>query len=266
MKEYFYYKTIRRTIIQFLDVFNDINIARYDNEGNELKRVNVPIRFGPKSKAYLFIREQQKYEEKLPMISVSLQSIEFDSERMSARHENIVVSKNIDNRTVNFYKNAVPYNLGFTLTMWTLHMVDVDQIYEQILPYFAPHAFIRVSVPELDTIVEVKVILDSCTPDITNDVSEEEVRIIKWDTSFTVQTWLFKPITDSAIIDKIYINYYTEENNWGRRNTNSTIVSTGSIPPLEYSPSNDDEPSQSTALIGLGYDDDAKLMFEYEVF
>ena len=75
MKQYFFYKTFRKTIIQFLDIFNDIYIARYDIDGNVLRQVNVPIKFGPKSKAYMFIRNQQKTEEMLPMITVELQGI-----------------------------------------------------------------------------------------------------------------------------------------------------------------------------------------------
>ena len=108
METYFYYKTIRRTIIQFLDMFNDINIARYDIAGNELRRVNVPIKFGPKSKAYLYLREQQRNEEMLPMISINLNGMAYDPNRMGARHENITVIKDLGARTLDYYKNAVP--------------------------------------------------------------------------------------------------------------------------------------------------------------
>ena len=263
MNTYFYYKTIRRTIIQFLDMFNDINIARYDIAGNELRRVNVPIKFGPKSKAYLYLREQQRNEEMLPMISINLNGMAYDPNRMGARHENITVIKDVGARTLDYYKNAVPYNLEFNMTIWALHMVDIDQIYEQILPYFAPHVFMRIHIPELDTTVEVKVILESCTPEMTDDTAEEEARVLKWNTTFTAQTWLFKPITDSKLIETIYTNYYTSTEAWNDITTESVIVS-GS--PFQFTPETSGAPSESTALIGLGYDSDAAILTQYEVF
>lgn len=263
MNTYFYYKAIRRTIIQFLDIFNDINIARYDIAGNVLKTVKVPIKFGPKSKAYLYVREQQRNEEMLPMISINLQGISYDPNRIGARHENITVNKTISELSTNYYKNAIPYNLEFNLTIWALHMVDIDQIYEQILPYFAPHIFIRVNVPELDTTVEVKVILESCSPEMTDDLGEEEARVLKWASTFTAQTWLFKPITDSKIIESIYTNYYTDLDTWDDRNTTSIIV-TGDT--YQFTPSTSGAPSESTAVIALGYDEDAAILTQYEVF
>lgn len=267
MKQYFFYKTFRKTIIQFLDIFNDIYIARYDIDGNVLRQVNVPIKFGPKSKAYMFIRNQQKTEEMLPMITVELQGISYDPNRMGARHENITISKSMPELSVDYYKNAVPYNLEFNMTMWALHMVDIDQMYEQILPYFAPHVFMRIDIPELDTKVEVKVILESCTPEMTEDADEEEARVLKWSSTFTAQTWLFKPIDDSKLIDKIYTNYYIDTETWSSRNTSSTVVSSGELKGgLETVPKPEGIPAESTAIIGLGYDEDAAILSRYEVF
>ena len=34
MREYYYLKGLRKTIIQFLDTLNDIQVARYDENGN----------------------------------------------------------------------------------------------------------------------------------------------------------------------------------------------------------------------------------------
>lgn len=191
MENYYFFKCIRKTIIQFLDMFNDINIERYDVNGVVKGKYRVPIRYGPKSKAYLFVREGGRNEEMLPMISVYLTGIDFDPARLTNKYQEILVN---DTKTSGIYaKNAMPYNIGFTVNIWALHMVDIDQIYEQILPYFGPHAFIRVKIPEMDMTYDVKVILNGCSPVMTDDTSEEEARVIKWDTNFTCQTWLFKP-------------------------------------------------------------------------
>jgi hypothetical protein len=48
---HFYYEVIRRTIIQFINIFSNINIARYDDTtGDVLKYLRVPVTFAPKSK------------------------------------------------------------------------------------------------------------------------------------------------------------------------------------------------------------------------
>lgn len=50
---HYYYETIRKTVLQFLNIFSDIKIARYDNDtGNILKYIKLPVSFSPKSKAW----------------------------------------------------------------------------------------------------------------------------------------------------------------------------------------------------------------------
>lgn len=191
-----FYNCIRRTTIMFLDMFKDIRINRYDVNGTIKGQYLVPLRYGPKSKAYLWVKDHGRNEEMLPMLSVYITSIEFDPNRLTNKYQDILVNTNNQTMKGVFAKNAVPYNISFTLNLWTLHMVDVDQIMEHILPYFQPHAFIRVRIPEVDVIFDVKVICNGCSPVMTDDVGEEEARVIKWDINFTVQAWLMKSTTE----------------------------------------------------------------------
>lgn len=255
MENYYYYKSFRKTIIQFLELFNSIKIGRYKQDGTLIKLFTVPVRFSPKTKAYMYVRENSRNEEMLPMISIDLQSIDFDPNRLGNRHESVLVTKGTDSLITQYYKNAVPYNITFNVRIWTLNMVDVDQIYEQVLPYFAPYVFMRVNIPEVDTTVEVKVVLQSCSPEMTEDASEEEARVIRWSTIFVANTWLFKPITDVDIIKKIFINYYTEDDEFANRDTTSTFTSGASGSSVE-----------SQAFTGIGFDSDAAIIYEYERF
>jgi len=253
MKNYFYYRIFRKTIIQFMELFNDIQIGRYNNNGELLSMFKVPIRFAPKSKAWIYIQDNAKNEHMLPMITVDLQSIEFDNTRLGNRQENIMVSKNIDEKTAVLFRNAIPYNMSFNLRVWSLHMIDVDQIMEQILPFFAPYVFIRINVPEVDTDVDVKVVLESCTVDPTEDLSESDARILKWTVVFEVQTWLFQPISDNTgLIGKIFTNYYTNKESWKQRD-NKSEFEPGAI-----------GFEKTDVITGIGYDEDAKLLYEYE--
>jgi hypothetical protein len=280
MSESFFYKSIRRTIIQFLGIFNDINIERYDSTGLVTGTYKVPIRYGPKTKAYLWVKDLSRNEEMLPMISVYLTGIDFDPNRLSNKFQDILINK--DGGSGTYAKNAIPYNISFTVNLWTLHMVDVDQIFEQILPFFIPHAFIKVRIPEIDILFDVKVMCNGCSPVMTDDIGEDEARIIKWDVTFLVQTWLFKPVVTKPLIGalegtltngvswtsgmgtagfgnsgttgKIVNRYYTDLDTFNSRD----------IPIKEIY--DDSRISEVYAFRPIGVDEEAKLIIDYETW
>jgi hypothetical protein len=201
MKQFYYYQILRKTIIQFLDMFNDIWVAHYDADtGAVTKRTIVPLKYGPREKAYAWLKEYST-EEKLPIMMVNLMGIDFAPERMVNKTQDIMVSVDPVTGKATTVQNPVPYNLTFNLNIWSLHMVDVDQILEQILPYFAPHTMIRVYIPEIGAHIEVKVVFNSANPDIADDLAEEDWRILKWNLTFTAQAWLFKAVeTDKPTV------------------------------------------------------------------
>ncbi len=200
---YYYYKCIRKTIIQFLALFNGIEIERYEQDGTVRGRYMVPLKFAPKSKAYMWVTDLGRDEEMLPMMTVTMTGIDFDINRLTNRNEKIRVDTDYSNLTATYASNAIPYNISFSLQIYALHMVDIDQIYEQILPYFTPYAFFIVNIPEIGLTFEVKVILNSCSPMMTDDATEEEARVIKWETQFQCQMFLFKPTSTVGIIGKL---------------------------------------------------------------
>ena len=53
MLEYFYNGTIRRTVIAFGTIFNNIELRDFDESGNELERSKVPLAYGPRDKLSL---------------------------------------------------------------------------------------------------------------------------------------------------------------------------------------------------------------------
>jgi len=229
MRTYYYYQALRKTITQFLDIFNDIKIKRYDENGVFTNHINVPIKFAPKERAYYYIFENHQ-DEMLPMISVTMNSVSFANDRMGSNYHILTKASQIDAGIMQRFLNPVPYNLGFTVFLWTKYMADVDQILEQILAYFAPHIFIRIYMPEVDFFFDVKVVFAGASPDISTDLGEEERRIIKYTMDFTVQTYLFRPVEDYGLIKQIFINYYTNEEGWAEafRDTTSMFSSAAS--------------------------------------
>lgn len=208
--DYYYYKVLRKTIVQFLDRFNNIQIARYDPAGVFLKYINVPIKFSPKEKFWFWLNER-KDDEMLPIMSASMTGIAFAAERATNRKQGIVTSSStgIDERNVNRFLNPTPYDVNFQIQIWAEYMTDIDQILEQILPWFQPHIFARINLPEIDGAFDMKVIFESASPEFEADYTDDTRRVLRYVLDFRVQTYLFKPVETSGIIGEIFINFYT---------------------------------------------------------
>jgi len=226
MRQYYYYNSIRKTIIQFLDVFKNIKIARHDAEGTVNGYKKVPLKFGIKEKIFYWLHER-KDEEMLPIMSVVLSSVDYASDRQTSKMRNVVKSKSISDGELSKFLNPIPYNFGFTMTLWSLHMVDIDQILEQILPYFTPTIFVRVNIPELDATLDLKTIFQGCSPDVSMEMADEDVRVIKWTLDFMVQGYLFQPLKTTGLITKVIQKIYGSEDAWGHRFTESQFTSGG---------------------------------------
>ena len=265
MRPYYYYKVIRKTIIQFLDYFNDIKIGRYSDGAGVADGVifegtyTVPLKFGPKQKTWYWI-EERKDDEILPILSCTLQGVEYAADRMGSRDAKICKSTDIDSKTLQRFLNPIPYNFQFQVTIWSLHMVDVDQILEQILPYFNPFIQIRISIPELSTTMDMRVQFNGANPDVTFDMADEERRVLMWNLDFTVQGYLFQPLLDpdtAGLVEQIIINYYTKCGYFNARDNTTLFTSAAPSAALYQS---------WTKGITAFPDPDAEILYKYEVF
>ena len=50
LKQYFYHSHVRKAIIAFGTIFNQIEIKRKDTDGNYLQSLRVPLSYSPKQK------------------------------------------------------------------------------------------------------------------------------------------------------------------------------------------------------------------------
>lgn len=252
MKEFFYYKSFRRTIIQFLDMFNNIRIGKYNNNGEIVKNVKVPIKLGPKSKMWYWLHDR-KEDKVTPIIFAQVVGIMHDVERVTGSHFKLKFNKDTTTKTVSEYLNPIPYNIDIQLNVLCQYMVELDQIMEQILPYFNPHCFMRIYIPELQANYDVKVILESCAPMVDSELPEPEYRMVIYTIDFLIKGFMFQPVDDSKLIEKIVNNIYTNKNNFDERDTTSLLTSAASGGIYER-----------IISIGIGYDGD--LLWKYEVF
>jgi len=212
---YFYHEIIRRNIIAFGTLFNNIEIRHRDEDGNQASMIKVPLAYAPIQKLLARIQQHPDLTKRgnltLPRMSFELTGIQYDSTRKSSITQSFKALGS-DDKVRKVYM-PVPYNLKMELYLMTKINEDSLQVLEQILPFFQP-AF-NVTIDLADSIGESKdtpVVLDSITWDDNYDKTNfDSTRIIIHTFSFTMKTHLFGPIADSSdgLIKKVQIDYYT---------------------------------------------------------
>lgn len=214
MFEYFYHEILRRTVISFGSLFNNINIKHTDGNGNVTSVIKVPFAYGPTQKFLARLEQSQDLNKPiqmtLPRMSFELVGLSYDSGRKSTTTQTFLTSST-DNKTQE--KRAylpVPYNLDFELSIMTKLNDDMLQIIEQILPYFQPAYTISIDlVKEIGEKRDIPVVLNniSMSDDYEGDFSTR--RALIYTLRFTAKTYLFGPISSVSgdIIKKVSIGY-----------------------------------------------------------
>ena len=55
---YYYHEIVRKTIIAFGTLFNDIHIRHQDGAGNDINDLKVPLAYGPSQKFLARLQQQ----------------------------------------------------------------------------------------------------------------------------------------------------------------------------------------------------------------
>ena len=152
---YFYHEVIRKTIIGFGTLFNNMEVRHETSDGTTVDIKRVPLAYGPAAKFIARLEQQPDLNKMvaitLPRMSFEMTSIAYDSSRKSGITQTF---KAVDNSTNKLKKvfMPVPYNIGFELSLLTKINDDALQVVEQILPFFQPSFSITINL--IDSIGE----------------------------------------------------------------------------------------------------------------
>lgn len=212
---YFYHGIIRKTIIGFGTLFNDIEIRKTDSNGNVVSILKVPLAYGPVQKFLARIQQQPDLTKKstltLPRMSFEMRNFQYDPSRKGSVTQTFKTVT--DNARLQKVYLPVPYNISFQLSIMSKTQEDILQIIEQILPFFQP-AF-NITIDLVETIGEkrdVPIILESVNPPDDNyEGGFDEARIIIYTLNFVAKTSLVGPLADSTdkLIKKVQVDYYS---------------------------------------------------------
>lgn len=214
--KHFYFQTMRRYVVSFGNIFNNIHVVRYSPTGEEVQREKVPMAYGPKEK-YLYRNEQnpdlnEKFAIKLPRVSYELVELNYNPSRKTPS-----TNKLLNDRTGNTKQwsyNAVPYDMLFKVYIMGKTSDEALQIVEQILPFFTPDHTLTIDVhPNIDLKLDVPVTVKNINLTDTWDGNFNERRNIIWELTFNLSGFLFQPTRDSKIITQAEWNIAGYDNN-----------------------------------------------------
>jgi hypothetical protein len=223
----FYNQSLRKTVLTFGTIFNDIEIARFAQGGELMDHMKVPLSYAQKEKYINRVFSDPTLTKSiltsLPRMAFSLDNFAYDSTR-----KQITTLKNANIVNSEYYTQyvPVPYNFFFTLSVFTRNIEDSFQILEQILPFFTPDYTLTVDfIPWLGKSYDVPVILTDVSSSLEYEGEVEETRLVIWNLSFTVKSYLWPPVKGGSggLIREVDVFMHTP-------NSNVSIITTPDPP------------------------------------
>ena len=214
MFEYFYHEILRRTVIAFGSLFNDISIKHTDNNQNVKSVIKVPLAYGPTQK-FLARLEQSPDLNKpvqitLPRMSFEFTGLTYDSSRKATTTQTFTLKSSSNGTETKKAYLPVPYNMQFELSIMSKLNDDALQIIEQILPYFQPAYAMSVElVEDIGEKRDIPVVLESISMQDDYEGNFLTRRVLLYTLRFTVKTYLFGPVSSATkdIIKKATVGY-----------------------------------------------------------
>mgnify|MGYP005992229825 FL=1 len=215
--DYFYHESLRKIVVAFGTIFNNINIQRKDSSGNVVQSIKVPLAYSPKEKFIARLDQQPDLVEDrrvavtLPRMGFEISGISYDPSRKLNRLGTIKKVRTGSNSIMNKQYNPVPYNIDLNLYSFTASAEGGLQIIEQILPFFQPDYTVTIrTVPSLNLVRDVPIILNNVNYEDTYSGDFTTRRAVVYTLGFTAKTYLYGPISQQRVIRESQADMYTD--------------------------------------------------------
>jgi hypothetical protein len=212
----FYHEHLRKYVVLFGTLFNDIYINRANSSGQILSSMKVPISYSPKEKMIVRVDQDPNFERPvaivLPRMGFEMTTMAYASERkLSSIKKFGVRQDNNNDENLKYIYNPVPYDIGFSLYIAVKNTEDGTRILEQILPFFTPEWTATVNlIPDLNIKTDIPTILTSVTSQDIYDGDYTSRRALVWTLEFTMKGYIFGPVKESGVITLANTNFYED--------------------------------------------------------
>jgi hypothetical protein len=214
--QYFYHRLLRKYIVLFGSVFNNITVKRMNADfTEEIERLKVPVNWSAKEKYIQKIAstsETPLVQTVLPRMSFELIGLNYDASRKQQNLQRHATLNTSNNSVVWAAYSAAPYTLSFKLNIHTRSIEDLGQIIEQILPYFQPDYTPTANLLEnLRMPKDIKIVMRSVDPQFGYEGElAESTRDIAASLLFDLNGYFWGPVTSEKVITKVIVNAYAE--------------------------------------------------------
>lgn len=213
---YSYHRLIRKVVVSFGNLFNNISLSRYSSTGVEQEKFLVPIVYGGKEKYVSRLEGDPNLDKKvqitLPIMSFEMVDMKYDAARKLNTFQKTTHPSGSSGDALAIY-NPVPFDFDFELYAYVRNIEDGAQLMEKILPYFTPDYTLAVNmIPEMGIVKQLPIILN----DVSHEIDYEgdynsKVRSVIWTLKFTVKGYLYGPVSQPKIIRTSFTNIIDDD-------------------------------------------------------
>ena len=117
----YYHSIIRKYIIMFGTMFNDIDVQRFNTAGERIQTLRIPIAYGPKEKFLVRLSQDPNFDKdvaiSLPRMSFEITSMNYNSTRkLPSSTKNVFVYSDKDQ--LKFQYTPVPFDINIALSIF----------------------------------------------------------------------------------------------------------------------------------------------------
>lgn len=202
MKNYTFHFEVQDVLKQFADALNDIIVKRYNTDREAGDQIHVNFIYAPKTRTLHELIEKNQHF-KLPCISISLGNIQRDTKRVFNKLDGSnwtdTFTSNVSARKWLNLLQPVPVNLSVNVSIIARFQSDIDQILSNFIPYTDPYFTISWKWPDVIPFsdFEIRSIVkwsETVNLQYPTDISKETPYHLIADTSFTINSWIFKNV------------------------------------------------------------------------
>lgn len=215
---YFFNDTISIYTIAFGSLFNNVKVHRIDKsqEPPKIREIEVPLIYS--NKTHWYYKQHKDFPDKfninkvLPSMNFLLTDIGQDLNRQTNKFETVKFDADVTRQVREWVQTAVPYTFSFNLSILTKMHSELNQILEQILPFFpAGSRDLHVQeVPSLGVYRSVRLTLDSVSNAVNIDYQNNDDRVLSYDLGITLDGYLYPPIKEKELITQVDMNVYMQ--------------------------------------------------------
>ena len=223
----FYNGVLRKYIILFGTLINDIEIDRENSAGTVVQTIRVPVNYGPSQKYLTRTQEDptltRQVAIQLPRISFEMTGFNYDSSRRLNPTRKFSQTTTGSVNTIKSVFTPTPFDINFQLSIMVKNEEDGLRIIENIIPFFTPEYTVSIKLlDDMDMPFDIPIVFQGFSTEDTYEGDFETRRAIVHTLEFVVKGYLFGPVSSNAsIITLANTNIFEDINTTSAFNTSN---------------------------------------------